>query len=139
MNRRVYRIWKCMRTRCEYPSHSSYRNYGGRGITVDPNWQVFENFYADMGEPPAGHSIDRIDANGPYCKQNCRWADSATQASNRPRAGLLIEYRGKTQNVIGWCRELGLSRHLIKKMKASAGISYQAVFDQLSIQPPAAS
>lgn len=79
---RVYRIWLNMKYRCNTQTGRGWRDYGGRGITYDPRWEVFENFLADMGEPPAGTSLDRIDNDGPYTKDNCRWADRATQRQN---------------------------------------------------------
>jgi hypothetical protein len=74
-----------MLTRCFNPNNSSYDDYGGRGITVCEEWLSFENFYADMGDPPPGLSLDRIDNDGPYAPWNCRWADRITQNSNQRR------------------------------------------------------
>lgn len=79
-----YNIWSCMKRRCENANHPRYKRYGGRGIKVCDRWAAsFENFYADMGPRPGlDLSLDRIENDGDYCPENCRWTDAKTQYYN---------------------------------------------------------
>jgi len=72
-----------MLQRCSNPNDSGYCWYGGRGITVCKRWHTFENFYADMGDPPSGLTLDRKDNDGNYEKRNCKWSTPAEQRLNQ--------------------------------------------------------
>jgi hypothetical protein len=105
---KAYRVWKSMRHRCEEPRASSYERYGGRGIRVCESWYRFENFLADMGEPPDGMQIDRIDSNGNYCPENCRWVTPKENARNR-RSTRVITLNGESRCLTDWLTTLGIS------------------------------
>lgn len=104
---RVWSIWCSMLSRCLNPRASNYARYGGAGIKVCARWKTFENFLLDMGEPPTGHSIDRIDGSGDYRKSNCRWATAQTQSANRACARR-ITFRGRTLCAAEWARVVGM-------------------------------
>lgn len=81
-HRAEYQCWQDMRQRCNNEKHKSFHNYGGRGISVCDRWGSFENFINDMGQRPDGRSLDRIDVDGNYDPQNCRWATATEQSRN---------------------------------------------------------
>ena len=96
-----YKCWQKLKERCYNPNCKEYKNYGGRGINVCKEWiNSFQCFINDMGNKYSEkHSIDRINVNGNYCKENCRWATSKEQSNNR-RNNVIFIYNGisKTQN-----------------------------------------
>lgn len=79
----TYVSWQSMKTRCLNPKSSDFPRYGARGIAVCESWLDFDNFLKDMGERPEGHTLDRIDPEGNYCKTNCQWATYKTQRANQ--------------------------------------------------------
>lgn len=80
---RIYTSWGKMKDRCLNKNNHAYKNYGGRGIKICPEWlNSFENFYRDMGERPEGKSIDRIDNNGNYEPSNTKWSTPKEQMNN---------------------------------------------------------
>lgn len=107
---KIYKRWGAMKSRCNNPNARYYRNYGLRGIKVCDRWQYsFENFYADMGDPPTPkHTLDRINNNGNYEPSNCRWATRGEQQSNM-RRNVLISYKGRTMTASQWSRDLNIT------------------------------
>lgn len=104
-----YRSWCSMLTRCTNRASPNYHNYGGRGITVCERWYNFKNFFSDMGHMPAGQTLERINNEGPYCPENCRWASMAEQRRNK-RTNRWITHDGQTLCLADWERRQGLVR-----------------------------
>lgn len=108
---REYAIWQGMITRCTNSNRPEYKNYGGRGIGVCDEWKSsFENFYNDMGcRPSKKHTVDRIDNDGDYAPENCRWATRTQQARNG-RCNRILTFNGLTMCVAEWAEYLGINR-----------------------------
>jgi len=104
---RSYGSWASMIQRIYNPKNDRYKDYGGRGISISDSWRVFINFYDDMGDRPKGKSLDRIDVDGHYTKENCKWS-TAKEQSNNMRCNVYIEYKGQLKTVNVWADEIGM-------------------------------
>lgn len=127
-NTPVYRVWNDMLRRCNDPARDDFKDYGGRGISVCERWNDFASFLADIGERPDGAMLDRIDNDGPYSPENCRWATPNEQAGNR-RSSVRIEIGGIQKCLKHWCLELCFNYATAQTLKKRHGIS--AVTDRL--------
>lgn len=108
-NKREYRSWMGIKQRCYYKNHIEYHRYGGRGISMCELWRNdFVNFFNDMGECPDGYSIDRIDNDGMYCKENCKWSSKAEQSANTSR-NVFVYYEGEKYTLKALAQHLGLN------------------------------
>lgn len=128
---RLFKTWCSMRERCTYPRNNHYHIYGGRGIKVCDEWQEFIPFrdWALANGYRDDLTIDRIDPDGNYCPENCRWTDAKTQANNK-RNNRLIEYKGQTKTLAQWCRDFpGLSAGTIKSRIYLYGWSVERAFE----------
>jgi len=121
---RHYRAWRAMHNRCYDSNVKSYRDYGARGIVVAECWHGrtgFHQFLADMGERPDDATLDRIDNDGPYSPDNCRWATRDEQANNK-RNNRWITANGETLTISQWAKRLGCTAHNIG-LRIKAGMS----------------
>lgn len=106
---KTYTSWNMMMSRCYRPSSPSFKDYGARGIAVCDRWHDFANFLADMGDRPEGRTIDRIDFNLGYSKENCRWATRLEQ--NRHKRNVRrIAFGGHEMTLAEWAERLGVKR-----------------------------
>lgn len=131
----LYGVWKSMKVRCYNKNRESYKNYGGRGITVCEEWlHSFSNFYNDMIEYyEEGLTLDRIDNNMDYSKDNCRWVDRKTQGRNQ-RTNLKLYYEGEYITEAEMSERTGISRTTIQQRRRS-GKTGKALY--VSVKKPA--
>jgi hypothetical protein len=109
---RAYCIWENVKQRCCNPRAPSYPYYGGRGITVCERWLTFENFYADMGDPADGMSLDRIDNDDNYEPGNCKWSTRSQQNSNR-RSAKRKRRRADVADIVAYANALARARGML--------------------------
>lgn len=125
-----YKIWDSMIQRCTNPNNKNYPNYGGRGIKICDEWKdSFENFLKDIGKRPSkDYSLDRIDNNGNYCKENCRWATAKEQANNRC-TNLNITYKKQTKTLSEWAVILKMNYRTLQN-RYNNGWAVERIFTQ---------
>lgn len=107
--------YESMLTRCYNPNFKHYENYGGRGIKVCNRWlgeDGYKYFLLDMGERPLNYTLDRIDVNGDYTPNNCRWATRSEQSNNRNN-NIYIEHKGESHTIAEWSKLMGFPRWTI--------------------------
>lgn len=117
-------VWAAMHARCSNPNNKSFKNYGGRGISVCDNWKYFAVFIKDMGERPEGTTLERINNDGNYCKDNCIWATHRIQANNT-RHCVYLEFNGITKTIAEWSRGLGLKPNTVGQRLREYGWSLE--------------
>ena len=128
-----YKSWQGSKNRCLNINHRQYPDYGARGITVCDRWLNFKNFLADMGlKPSPKHSLDRIDNDGDYCPENCRWATPKEQANNK-RNNQIIKIEGKTLNIIQWEEKQGFNSGIIYSRLIDGWSEFDAVMTPINI------
>jgi hypothetical protein len=118
-NHPLYPTWHTMMQRCYNPANAKYQRYGSRGIFVCDRWHDVRNFVADLATKPLGLTLDRINNDGPYSPENCRWATPTQQARNRPQAKLTEEQ----------VREIRVSREKGTDLAAQYGVSTTQISD----------
>lgn len=130
--RKLYIAWQRIKSRCLSNSDKRYSDYGGRGISVCEEWiSDFERFAKDMGLPPSRwHSIDRIDVNGNYCKENCRWATPKEQGRNK-RNNHNITIDGETLPASEWAERSGVGYATLLKRLSYGWEPKDAVFGRI--------
>lgn len=103
----LFRCWADMLRRCKSSGCKAYKHYGGRGIKVCERWHEFENFVKDMGDKPDGGELDRINNDGDYCPENCKWSTRTEQLRNQRRS-TAIEIDGATKTLSEWALFYGV-------------------------------
>ena len=128
-------VWRNIVSRCTKPEHRSYKNYGGRGVTVCEHWLSFDNFLADVGPHPGkGLTIERVDNNGNYEPGNVAWATRKVQARNK-RSTVQVEIDDRKQCLQDWATEIGVTpHHLYRRMQK--GMTPQQAIEDVRTNPP---
>ena len=121
----LYNTWTAMRERCNCPSNKMYKYYGERGITVCERWDDFTVFVSDMGNRPAGTSLDRIDNSKGYSHDNCKWATRVEQNTNR-RNTKFVEFRGERLTLAEISRRTGANEKVLFHQVCNLGVSIEA-------------
>lgn len=124
----IYEAYRSMMSRCGNSGNKDYAYYGARGITVCSEWGTFEGFFADMGYPPTGCELDRIDNDKGYSKDNCRWTTHTKNCRNR-RSNRLLTYRGETRPLSEWAERLRINYATLATRLNSMKMSVERAFE----------
>ena len=120
---RFHNLWRDMKGRCDTQTKTSFKNYGGRGISYIKDWEKYENFKNDMYESYLLHvslcgekqtTLDRIDVNRNYFKENCRWATYTQQANNKRNTHYII-INGIRKSLSAWAKEFNINENLVER------------------------
>lgn len=131
---REYRIWSGMRGRC-YGHHHSNINYKQRGIKICDRWDKFENFIEDMGAAPTNkHTLERMNNNGNYTPENCKWATRKQQNRNH-RRNRRITFKGETKILVEWSETLGINYNTLTKRLNSGWPIEKALTEEIEKRP----
>lgn len=136
---KLYGIWTAMLARCNNPNSAAYSSYGARGIKVCESWHQFTNFQADMGAPKPGQSLDRIDNDQGYSKENCCWATRSQQNRNK-RTNRVITVDGESKTMAEWAEISGLKlttiwARIAKGWDEKAAVSVPAIKSRAGLKP----
>ncbi len=115
---KIYRIWAGVVDRTTNPKGKYFKNYMNRGVGICQSWLSFETFYKDMGDPPEGCSLDRVNNNEGYSKQNCRWA-TIQQQNNNKRSNIFITHNDQTLTLKQWSQKLCIPYSRLQKRNAA--------------------
>lgn len=127
----TYQSWNAMRSRCIHPRNKDFHNYGGKGITICERWlNDYDAFYDDMGEPPIGFSLDRIDTNGNYEPNNCRWASAKEQQNNR-RNNIIIAIDGISKTLGEWATLNSICPRKLRQRYVTHKVPLEIIFDKI--------
>lgn len=128
-----YRAWASMISRCHNERHASYPRYGGRGISVCDAWRAsFEQFFSDVGpRPTPAHQIDRIDNDGGYRPENCRWATASENSRNRSNTHM-IAFLGFNLPLAEWCERTGIPYQTLRKRLEAGWSAEEALLTPIS-------
>ncbi len=120
-----YNAWISAKGRCTNPNNAAFKHYGQRKIKMCNQWlSSFSTFFKDMGQRPKGMTLDRIDNDGPYSPENCRWASWETQLNNK-RTTLHITLSGQTKSISEWSKIVGISKNRIWRRINELGWSHE--------------
>lgn len=127
---KTHTCWANMKARCLNPNNTSYERYGGRGISICQRWMSFANFFEDMGVQPENMSIDRIDVDGPYSPDNCKWSSKIEQQRNTSKNQIITAY-GESKTVAEWADLTGIGRSTLSYRARNGWLGE----DALSVAP----